>query len=89
MSPSRKPPRFSRFAPQPRGLEIYVSSVGRKIYSLGIKHADKLYLTLVDREYPDADAFFPDYSEFKKVVSEENRVQGDLKYKFIELIKKF
>jgi len=66
--------------------EIYIIG-GAQIYNLGIKYADKLYLTLVDREYPDADAFFPEYGEFNKIVSEESGIEGDLKYKFIDLIK--
>lgn len=66
--------------------EVFISG-GAQIYSLGIKYTDKLYLTLVDKEYPDADAFFPDYSEFKKIVFEENNISSNIKYKFIELEK--
>ncbi|MFA6016959.1 MAG: dihydrofolate reductase [Patescibacteria group bacterium] len=66
--------------------EVFIIG-GAQIYDLGIKYADKLYLTLVDKEYPDADAFFPNYSEFKKIVLEEDKVQGDLKYKFVELVR--
>jgi len=60
---------------------------GASIYTQGIKYSDKLYLTLIDKEYPDADAFFPEYGEFGKVVWKENKVQGDLEYKFVELEK--
>ncbi len=66
--------------------EIFIIG-GAQIYDLGIKYADRLYLTLVDKEYPDADAFFPDYSQFKKVITEENHSSGDIKFKFVELIK--
>ncbi len=66
--------------------EIFIIG-GAQIYNLGIKYADKLYLTLVDKKYPDADAFFPDYSAFKKVVFEEVRRSENLQFKFIELVK--
>ena len=65
--------------------EIFIIG-GAQIYSLGIKYADKLYLTLVDEEFPDADTFFPDYGEFKKKVFEEDHASGDIKFKFVELI---
>ncbi len=64
--------------------EIFIIG-GASIYQQGIKFANKLYLTLVDKEYPEADAFFPEYSEFKKKVFEEDHAEGDIKFKFVEL----
>jgi len=64
--------------------EIFIIG-GASIYEQGIKYADKLYLTLVEKEYPDADTFFPDYSQFKKVVSEEKHKDNIYSYRFIEL----
>jgi len=64
--------------------EIFISG-GAQIFSQGIKYAEKLYLTIVKGRY-QADAFFPDYSDFK-VVKEENKTDGKYFYKFIELIK--
>lgn len=64
--------------------EIFIIG-GASIYTQGIKYADKLYLTLIDKAYPDADAFFPDFSEFKNMVSEKIGKEGELTYKFIEL----
>jgi len=75
-----------QFAKQEKTPEIFIIG-GASIYEQGIKYADKLYLTLVDKEYPDADAFFPEYGEFGRVISEEGGVSGGLKYKFVELIK--
>jgi len=66
--------------------EIFIIG-GAEIYKQGIQYADKLYLTLVNQEYPDADAFFPDYSEFKRKVFEENHILSELQFKFIELEK--
>jgi dihydrofolate reductase len=57
---------------------------GGQIYAQAIKIADKLYLTLVEGEY-EADTFFPDYSEFKKVILEEPHESSGYKYKFLEL----
>ena len=65
--------------------EVFIIG-GGQIYQQALPHADKLYLTIVDDE-PEADTFFPDYSEFKNVISEENHEQKGLKYKFVELTK--
>ena len=71
-----------------RGMEVEEAFVigGGQIYSQAIKFADKLYLTLVEGEY-EADTFFPDYSDFKKVVHEESHQSVGYKYKFLELEK--
>jgi dihydrofolate reductase len=66
--------------------EIFIIG-GAEIYKQGIKYADKLYLTLVNQEYPDADAFFPDYSQFKRQVFEENHKNEKYSFKFVELEK--
>lgn len=60
---------------------------GGSIYQQTISLADKLYLTIVDDSPVDADTFFPDYSEFKNIVREEEREMDGLKYKFVELIR--
>jgi dihydrofolate reductase len=60
---------------------------GGSVYSQAIKFADKLYLTLVEGEY-DADTFFPDYSEFKKITFEEPHESAGYRYKFLELERK-
>lgn len=63
--------------------EVFVIG-GGQIYQEAISKADKLYLTIVEGS-PDADTFFPDYSEFKKVVFEEEHKSDGLKYKFLTL----
>jgi dihydrofolate reductase len=64
--------------------EVFVIG-GASIYKQFIPHASKLYLTLVD-DSPAADAFFPDYSEFKKIVFESPaQEENNVKYKFVEL----
>lgn len=66
--------------------EVFVIG-GGIIYKLSLPMADKLYLTVVDDAPIDADTFFPDYSEFKTVVAEENMDNGKYKLKFLELTK--
>lgn len=63
--------------------EIFVIG-GAKIYEQTIGRADKLYLTIIEGD-PDADTYFPDYSEFKTVVSQQSGEWEDLKYKFVDL----
>lgn len=64
--------------------EVFIIG-GGQIYNLSLPHADKLYITEVDEEVPDADTHFPDYSEFKKVVYERDSQDENYKYKFLEL----
>lgn len=63
--------------------EIFIIG-GGQIYKQSINFADKLYLTVVEGE-PEADTYFPDYAEFKKVIFEESHETDGLKYKFLEL----
>jgi len=66
--------------------EIFVIG-GGQIYQEAINLADKLYLTYIDKEIA-GDVFFPDYSEFKKVISESDWQEHDgIRYKFLELEK--
>lgn len=51
-----------------KGREIFFIG-GGMIYKQALPLADKLYLTVVDDEPKEADTFFPDYSEFKNIVS--------------------
>lgn len=59
---------------------------GGMVYKSAINLADKLYLTIVDAA-PEADTFFPEYSEFTKIVSEEKEETSGYKYKYVELVK--
>jgi dihydrofolate reductase len=47
--------------------EVFVIG-GASIYKQFLEFADKLYLTIVKGDF-DCDTFFPDYSDFKKVIS--------------------
>jgi dihydrofolate reductase len=66
--------------------EIFVIG-GASIYAQMLPHVQKLYLTIVDDEPAEVDAYFPDYSEFKITNESETREYNGLKFKFIELTK--
>lgn len=65
--------------------EIFIIG-GGQIYSQSIQIVDKLYLTMVEGEFK-ADTFFPDYSEFKTIVSERKSKDENFDYTFLELEK--
>lgn len=64
--------------------EIFVIG-GAQIYSLAMPFADRLYLTLVDAEVADADAFFPEYKDFKNVVFKKQGQDSHNSYTFLTL----
>ena len=65
--------------------EVFIIG-GGQIYQEAIKIADRLYLTVVEGN-PEADTFFPDYSQFTKVISEKSGKSEGYKYKFLVLEK--
>ena len=68
-----------------KGREIFFIG-GGQIYKQALPLADKLYLTVVDDEHKEADTFFPEYSEFKNIVSEKIiTTASGYKIKFMEL----
>lgn len=69
---------------QAQGLQEIFIIGGARIFEQTIGLADKLYLTIVKGDF-GADTFFPDYSEFKKVVFEQKGESEDHKYTFLEL----
>jgi dihydrofolate reductase len=84
----------------PRNDEIFIFGGGQIFKEAMEKNlVSRLYLTIVQAhldsplESParqgdfNADTFFPDYSEFNKLISEEALDNGEHKYKFIELEK--
>lgn len=56
--------------------EIFIFG-GASIYAEALPLTDRLYLTIIDAEDKDADVFFPDYSEFTKIISEEKHTEND------------
>ncbi|KKP98214.1 MAG: dihydrofolate reductase [Candidatus Moranbacteria bacterium GW2011_GWD2_36_12] len=65
--------------------EIFICG-GGSVYAQTIGMADKLYLTVIEGNF-EADVFFPEYDEFKKIISKREGSEGDFKYKFLELEK--
>ena len=65
--------------------EVFIIG-GGQIYQQAIKYADKLYLTLVKGKF-EADTFFPDYLEFKKVIYKKDSSDKNYQYTFLELEK--
>lgn len=65
--------------------EIFICG-GASVYKQFVPLADRLYLTLVEGKY-EADTFFPEYSDFTKVVSEEEFDNGKYKFTFVTLEK--
>jgi dihydrofolate reductase len=65
--------------------EVFIIG-GGQIFEQAMPLVNKLYLTIIDRNF-DADIFFPDYSDFKKVVFEKASQEGEYRYKFVDLEK--
>lgn len=63
--------------------EVHIGG-GAEIYKEALPYTDRLYLTLIDDE-KEADAFFPDYHEFTKVLSSEKREYNGLSYEWVTL----
>lgn len=65
--------------------EIFIIG-GGQIYKETIPYADRLYLTLVHKDI-QGDTYFPDYSQFTRVISSEDKDNGKYKYTFLVLEK--
>ncbi len=63
--------------------EIFIFG-GEKIFAEAMPLVDRLYLTLVHKEY-DGDAFFPDYSGFTHEIEREEKEVEGLKYIYVTL----
>ena len=64
--------------------EVFIIG-GGEVYKEALPKTDKLYLTMIDKEI-EGDTFFPDYSDFKKVIWQSEKQQSDgFKYRFLEL----
>ncbi len=66
--------------------EVFIIG-GEQIYKLAMPFADKLYLTVVNKTVKDADAFFPDYHEFTKVLYERPSRDKNYSYTFVDLVR--
>ncbi|MCR4286145.1 MAG: dihydrofolate reductase [Candidatus Kaiserbacteria bacterium] len=64
--------------------EIFIFG-GASVYKEAIGSTDRLYLTRIEATDTDADAFFPDYSEFAKVLNEEKHFEYNPPYTWLTL----
>lgn len=65
--------------------EIFIFG-GTSIYEAALPHTDRLYLTLIDREDPHADAFFPAYTHlFTHTVAHEDHLTEEPPYSCVTL----
>lgn len=66
--------------------EVFVSG-GASIFKQTIEKADRLHLTIVHGEF-EGDTYFPDYSEFTKIIGKEDKKTPDgLAYTFLDLVR--
>lgn len=68
-------------------IDEYIFVIGgSEIFKLALPYADRLDLTVVASN-SEADVFFPEYSEFKDIISEEKRKdeKTELEYQWITL----
>jgi len=65
--------------------EVFVIG-GASIYKQFLPMTERLYLTLVQGTH-EADTFFPDYSDFQNVISQEEGQSGDYQYTYFVLEK--
>lgn len=69
--------------------EVYIIG-GARVYAEAMPLADRLCLTLVDDEPRDADAFFPDFSQWKEVWRENHAAdeRHSYSYAFVDFVRK-
>ena len=68
--------------------DIYIIG-GARVYAEAMPLADRLCLTLVDDEPQEADAFFPDFSEWREVWREEHTTdeRHGYNYAFVDFVR--
>lgn len=72
------------FAKTKDKFEIFIIG-GGQIYAEALSYADKLYLTIVNENFYEADTYFPEYPEFTKVVFKKKSKNEEYSYTFLEL----
>lgn len=65
--------------------EVFIIG-GGQIFTQALPLTDRLYLTVIDASF-EADTFFPDYSQFRKTISKEDRESDGYRYSFLVLEK--
>ena len=63
--------------------EIFILG-GAQIFNETIDLIDRIYLTILTGDY-NADTFFPDYSQFSKIIEKESHEQDGFSFNYITL----
>ena len=71
-----------------REKEAFVVIGGAQIYKLFLEYATKIYLTEIDAEEKNADAYFPEFDEKKWKRNVLSEFQEPISYKHVEYVKK-
>ncbi len=71
-----------------REKETFVVIGGAQIYKLFLEYATKIYLTEIDAEEKNADAYFPEFDEKKWKRNVLSEFQEPISYKHVEYVKK-
>lgn len=64
--------------------EVFIFG-GSQIYQEALPQTNRLYLTLIDKTDPEADSFFPDYSEFTREIENREVIEKDTRLNFLTL----
>lgn len=65
-------------------IEVFIFG-GASVYTESIGIADRLYLTRIEATDADADAHFPHYNQFSKIISEEKHPEHEPPYTYLVL----
>ena len=68
----------------PEGTEEVMIIGGGQVYKQMLKKADRLYVTIVDHEWPNADTYFPEWNkdEWQTIYSEHHAINEKHAYAF-------
>ena len=71
-----------------KGSEEIMIIGGEQIFREFLPKADKMYLTIIDKDF-EGDAYFPEYNKNEwKITHKEDHEDDGLKYSFVDLEKK-
>jgi dihydrofolate reductase len=69
----------------PGSAETFVIG-GGQIYTAAINEADRLYLTIIDKEAPGADTFFPPYTtRFTRIIEKTPHEENGIRFTYLTL----
>lgn len=64
--------------------EIFIFG-GERVYREALPRTHRLYLTLIDQEDPKADAYFPSYYGFTRIIEKEKKIDGAFSFTYLTL----